>query len=258
MEFFGSALISFGPPFALFLFTVARDPMRVIVFIASGFFWLLALLFSSILWFAVVPLKDQLAFGLVFSVLIQEGFRFLFYKVLRKANDGLSKVSRQSGNEHVDIRDFANKHIMSYVSGLGFGVTCGAFSIVNVLADMYGPGTIGILGDSKYFFWTSSFLTLCFILLHVVWNVIFFAALDKPTPNYVQPILVVSIHMLISCLTLLNQQSSTSNSTIYLSSVVPTFVVLIISSIWAYIIAGGNFSSLKKAFVCRKGRYDID
>ena len=38
------------------------------------------------------------------------------------------------------------------VSGLGFGIMSGAFSIVNVLADMSGPGTIGILGDSKYFF----------------------------------------------------------------------------------------------------------
>ena len=39
---------------------------------------------------------------------------FFFLNNFRKANDGLSKVSRQSGNEHVDIRDFANKHIMSY------------------------------------------------------------------------------------------------------------------------------------------------
>ena len=38
------------------------------------------------------------------------------------------------------------------VSGLGFGIISGAFSIVNVLADMVGPGTIGIHGDSKYFF----------------------------------------------------------------------------------------------------------
>ena len=38
------------------------------------------------------------------------------------------------------------------VSGLGFGILSGAFSTVNVLADMVGPGTIGIYGDSKYFF----------------------------------------------------------------------------------------------------------
>lgn len=49
----------------------------------SGFFWLLSLLLSSLLWYAVVPLRDKLVFGLVFSVLFQEMFRFLFYKLLR-------------------------------------------------------------------------------------------------------------------------------------------------------------------------------
>ena len=41
------------------------------------------------------------------------------------------------------------------VSGLGFGILGGAFSLINVLADMVGPGTIGIHGDSKYFFLAS-------------------------------------------------------------------------------------------------------
>lgn len=41
------------------------------------------------------------------------------------------------------------------VSGFGFGVISGAFSLVNVLADMTGPGTVGIFGDSADFFITS-------------------------------------------------------------------------------------------------------
>jgi len=44
------------------------------------------------------------------------------------------------------------------VSGLGFGIISGAFSLVNVLADMVGPGTIGIHDDSKYFFLASGML----------------------------------------------------------------------------------------------------
>ncbi len=71
--FFGCALTAFGPPLALFVATVARDPVRVIVLILSAFFWLLSLLFSSVLWFAVVPLRKELAFGLVFSVIFQVG-----------------------------------------------------------------------------------------------------------------------------------------------------------------------------------------
>ena len=71
LMFFGCGLTAFGPPLALFIFTIARDPVRIIILILSAFFWLLSLLFSSVLWIAVVPLKDQPAFGLAFSVLFQ-------------------------------------------------------------------------------------------------------------------------------------------------------------------------------------------
>ena len=238
MEFFGCTFIAFGPPFALFVFTIAKDPMRVIVLIASDFFWLVALLISSILWYAVVPLRDQLAFGLVFSVIIQEAFRFVFYKILRKADAGLQQVTQNSANQNVDVRDFQNKHIMAYVSGLGFGIIAGTFSIVNILADMAGPGTIGIMGDARYFFWTSAFLTLCFVLLHTVWGVIFFAALDKG--RYVYVIGVVAAHMFVSCMTLLNQQSDHSDSSIYTASLLPAYLVLVASSVVAFYTAGGN------------------
>ncbi|XP_055996428.1 gamma-secretase subunit Aph-1-like isoform X1 [Ostrea edulis] len=198
MEFFGCTFIAFGPPFALFVFTIARDPLRIIVLIASGFFWLLSLLVSSILWYAVVPLRETLAFGLVFSVLFQEAFRLLFYKLLRKADDGLQKVSQTGQEMHMTPRDISNKHIMAYVSGLGFGILSGTFSTVNVLADMVGPGTIGIRGDSKYFFVATAFLTLSFVLLHTFWGIIFFNGMDKK--QYYMVLIVLGTHMLASCL----------------------------------------------------------
>ena len=37
------------------------------------------------------------------------------------------------------------------VSGLGFGLMSGLFAMVNVLADITGPGTIGLYGDYKDF-----------------------------------------------------------------------------------------------------------
>ena len=38
------------------------------------------------------------------------------------------------------------------VSGLGFGIMSGLFAMVNVLADITGPGTIGLYGDYNNFF----------------------------------------------------------------------------------------------------------
>ena len=64
-----------GTPFALFIFTISNDPVKVcnsfykdkdnvnrvnfqvIILILSAFFWLLSLLLSAILWSVVTPLK---------------------------------------------------------------------------------------------------------------------------------------------------------------------------------------------------------
>jgi gamma-secretase subunit APH-1 len=83
VEFFGCLLLAFGPPASMFILTVANDPVRVIVLMTSAFFWLISLLLSSLLWYAVVPLRDKLAFALVFSVIFQEAFRYLFYLIIR-------------------------------------------------------------------------------------------------------------------------------------------------------------------------------
>ena len=109
----------------MFIFTIAKDPMKVIIMMASAFFWLLALLFSSALWAIVTPLKETLAFGLAFAVLFQELFRFVIYIILRKAEEGLQKVA--VGEDKISIA--ANKHVLGYVAGLGFGVASGAFSL---------------------------------------------------------------------------------------------------------------------------------
>lgn len=258
MEFFGCTFIAFGPPFGLFVFTIMHDPLRIIVLIASAFFWLLALLLSSIWWFAVVPLREDLAFGLVFSVLFQELFRFLFYKVLRRADEGLQKVNQTEGPElHVSPRDITNKHIMAYVSGLGFGIISGAFSIVNVLADMVGPGTIGIHDDSQYFFIATAFLTLCFIFLHIFWGIIFFNALDRKKYHLVA--LVIASHMLVSCLTLLNQRTLNRPDPMYLASILPAYFVMLTMGVIAFFTAGGSAESLKAAIACKgSAKYVIE
>ncbi|XP_049649882.1 gamma-secretase subunit Aph-1b-like isoform X2 [Accipiter gentilis] len=102
--FFGCTFIAFGPVFSLFLFTIARDPLRIIVLIAGAFFWLVSLLLSSLIWFITVKASDPrdeplqkglLIFGVMFSVLLQEAFRFLYYKLLRKAIEGLVATLEQ-------------------------------------------------------------------------------------------------------------------------------------------------------------------
>ncbi|XP_030763120.1 gamma-secretase subunit Aph-1 [Sitophilus oryzae] len=230
-EFFGCAFLAFGPPFAMFIFTIAQDPVRVIILIAASFFWLLSLLLSSLLWFAVVPLRQYLIFGLIFSVIFQEVFRYIIYKILRKAENGLKKITDDSAT----LID--NKHILAYVSGLGFAIISGAFSLVNILADAVGPATMGLKAGNEMFFLTSSATTLCFILLHTFWGVIFFNGFD--TKNKLQIGYVLVSHLLASCLTLLNRYH------VYSASLIPLYAIVVLTGLYAFKVAGGSYNSFK-------------
>ncbi|KAH8267499.1 hypothetical protein KR018_009383 [Drosophila ironensis] len=235
-EFFGCTFIAFGPPFALFVFTIANDPVRIIILIAAAFFWLLSLLLSSMLWFAMVPLREVLAFGVVFSVLFQECFRYIIYRILRSTEQGLHAVAE-------DTRVTDNKHILAYVSGLGFGIISGMFALVNVLADMSGPGTMGLKGGSELFFVTSAAQALSIVLLHTFWSVIFFNAFD--TNNYLHAAYVLGSHMLVSLLTLLN------GSELYGVTLPVNYGITILTGVLAFRVAGGTSRSFRKFITCQ-------
>lgn len=196
----------------------------------SAFFWLVSLLLSSLLWLVAASLSGPLEVGLVFAVLFQELFRYLIYLLLRKADAGLKKITDSS------TQIINNKNILAYVSGLGFGIISGLFSFVNILASAVGPGTVGLQGDSTLFFVTQAVTTLIFILLHVVWGVLFFNGMDRK--NYWAPAWVVGSHMLVSCLTLLNK------SQLYAATIIPSLLVLILSSVWSASVSGATLSSL--------------
>ncbi|EDV57519.1 gamma-secretase subunit Aph-1 [Drosophila erecta] len=234
-EFFGCTFIAFGPPFALFVFTIANDPVRIIILIAAAFFWLLSLLISS-LWYALIPLKEFLAFGVVFSVCFQEGFRYIIYRILRSTEQGLHAVAE-------DTRVTDNKHILAYVSGLGFGIISGMFALVNVLADMSGPGTMGLKGGTELFFVTSAAQALSIILLHTFWSVIFFNAFD--TNNYIHIGYVVGSHLFVSLITLLNANE------LYTTTLLINYLVTILTGVLAFRLAGGTSRSFRKFITCQ-------
>ena len=190
----------------------------------------MSLLLSSILWSIVVPLRDDLAFGVTFAVLFQEVFRYLFYRLLRKAEAGLQKVSEVGASGVITP---LNRLSLAYVAGLGFGIMSGAFSLVNVLADAYGPGTVGIKGDPSDFFVVSAFTTLAFVLLHTFWGVIFFQSMDRS--QYIKASYVVLSHFAVSYVTLTNRGH------LYAVSITVVYVFMVVSGLLAFVSAGGTF-----------------
>ena len=231
MSFFGCTFIAFGPAFSMFVLTVASDAQQVIVLISSAFFWLVSLLVSSIIWTVVTPLKGYLVFSLIVSVLFQELFRFFFWVLLRRAEEGLQIMT----NSHSPLR----KIHFHYVSGLGFGVMSGLFAMVNILAEISGPGTVGLGGDNQHFVVTSAFLTNCFILLHTFWGVVFFNGLDHKKWSSVAA--VVACHMLVSSLTLMN------SAQIMWPSLTVGYIVLAATAVWSFFNAGGSLDNLKNS-----------
>jgi anterior pharynx defective protein 1 len=74
----------------------------------------------------------------------------------------------------------------------------GAFSLVNVLADSVGPGSVGFDGEQQSFFMISAALCMAMILCHTVWGVITFAALNDRKWHFVA--YVWSAHYFVSCM----------------------------------------------------------
>ncbi|KAM6294176.1 gamma-secretase subunit APH-1A [Aegotheles albertisi] len=242
--FFGCAGIAFGPALALVLLTVAAEPLRVIVLVAGAFFWLVSLLLASLVWFISVHLSDRedarlqrslLLLGAAVSVLLQELFRFAYFKLLKKADEGLALIS-EDGRSPISLRQ------MAYVSGLSFGIISGIFSIINILVDSAGPGTVGIHGDSPYYFITSAFLTMALVLLHTFWGVVFFDACERR--RYGRLGLVVGSHLLASGLTFLNPR--------YEVTLGPILILTLGTGLWAFGTAGGSVRSLLTCLCCKQ------
>ena len=202
----------------------------------------------------------------MFSVLFQELFRLLIYLLLDRADTYLKKLT-----ETEETQIFANKHILAYVVGLGFGLMSGAFSLVNVLAASLGPGTLGFNGEPHNFFIVSAVMTLCMVLLHTSWGVIFFSSLDtgmyslipvfrhlkhikSNSGTYWQTGFVIVSHMFVSCLSLLNSYDSGS---LYPASIIPSYLVLLVSITLAVKVAGGSIGGIKAAVTGGGGNLEV-
>ncbi|CAO1381062.1 unnamed protein product [Diamesa tonsa] len=236
-EFFGCAFLAFGAPLAMFCFTIANDPIKIILLIGSSFAWLLSLLLSSLIWFIVVPLREYLVFGIIVSVLIQEAFRYLVYKLLDKTSAGLEELAGDSLVTN-------NKSVLAYVSGLGFGLISGIFQIVNILADSSGPGTMGLKAGTDIFFLTSATQTLFIILLNTFWSVIFFDGVHNKNKLHIGYVIVS--HLMVSFVTLLNRYE------LYGVTLTFSLAVVILTLLLAFKTVGGNSIKFKRFITCQQ------
>ncbi|KAL5112045.1 Isopenicillin N epimerase component 2 [Taenia crassiceps] len=255
MGAFGCGLIGFGPTGILFCLVVARDPLQVIFFTLSAFLWLIGLLTASVIWYAAVPLRDQLAFGLVIVCLLQEIMRFLFYFLVSKAEYNLQKmveaeaqdaihlsppgeldVAVRSTSDCAKFGSIFDLRTLAFTSGLSFGLMGSIVEYVYIFYGVIGPGTLLKGSNPGYFFIFAGLNTFFMGLLQVSWSIILFRAFRLRL--YIDIVIVYAIHVALSALTLLNNLPHPAPELVCV-----TFMIAALGfNTYAFFAAGGRLS----------------
>uniref|UniRef100_A0A5S6R0Y8 Gamma-secretase subunit Aph-1 n=1 Tax=Trichuris muris TaxID=70415 RepID=A0A5S6R0Y8_TRIMR len=243
-EFVGCSLIAFGPSLAIFILFIASDPLRIILFIGGAFVYLLSVLFTAIFWFSIPAFNEHIIITTLLFILFQELFRYGYYRLLCKAQEGLEKVTVR-GSPLDGVHPLKNAtYTVAFVSGLGFGTMAGVVALLNLLADLSGPGTIGLPHSSgilpfhgdHMFFLISAVCMEALMLLHVMWNVVFWHGCKARNWKLVAG--VVGSHVICGCISLLNQQR------LHMVTIISFYTFLVAFTVVAFIVAGGSTQSL--------------
>ncbi|EGT50276.1 CBN-APH-1 protein [Caenorhabditis brenneri] len=247
-------IASFSPAVALFYSFIAHDPVRIILFFLGSFFWLVSILFSSLAWMGLSSiLPDTFLMSLALCIFAQEFSRVAYFMLLKKAQKGLNKITRQ-GQISVapGVSDLHNaRHMLALVCGLGMGVISALFYTMNAFAIFSGPGTIGLplaletgeIDPNR----AGKFLPLCYVLsailltlFHVTWTIMVWDMchkIDRLPSAFVPGAAALVSHLLVAFLSSLNARG------FYIIVFSVQFLVLLICIAYCNVIMGGTIQT---------------
>jgi len=228
--FFGSLFVAFGPALALFLLVITRNNQLIILTIGGAFFWLVSVLFASIWWFIIPPLRHSYWWIIPWSVVIQEGGRYLFYRLYIWAFYRQEATRREQVQNNARLQSLSarpNNVAASLAVGVGAGVTYALVMYTSILWESTGPGSLfSPACPSTSLFMVSAMLALCFVLLHIFQSMIAFEAYRLR--SYRDVAVVWSSHLLASLLSLANLKGGSCAG-----SVVPIFIVSVLTGVYS-------------------------
>ncbi|KAL5253436.1 hypothetical protein ACHWQZ_G013278 [Mnemiopsis leidyi] len=163
----------------------------------------------------------------------QEALRVVFVLLVKKTDVALSRISRET-------TDLFHGPRYSVIAGLGYGVMSAMFMYVNVLSEASGPGTYYTPGSPSMPIFVSGALQASVMTgLHVCWGLLCSEGLEKRS----WPLLasVTLSHMLVSCLTLMNEAGI---SPIY--AIVCSYLILAVIGTFTFKRFGGNIKPFFK------------
>lgn len=130
--FFGCLLIAYGPLLAIFFLVIAPRPQWTLLMVASGFFCLLAILISSVIWYFG---RTTIWGTIAYSVTIQEVFRVAFWRLLKRTEAGFNLVASNPSSPF-------NRYKMAFAAGYGYALMSALISYISPLVDSIGPGVL--------------------------------------------------------------------------------------------------------------------
>ncbi|KAJ3428386.1 gamma-secretase subunit aph-1 [Anaeramoeba flamelloides] len=209
IRFLGCLFITYAPLFVLICQYVLLDAKLLIIALSSCFFWMISILFTSLIWLAVPPLYETNIWIIIVSFVCQEITRYLFFRLLLLLERTINYHSRL-GQRQSEIHYIKG----SLASGLGFGVGYVLVMNTGLLTKAAGPGDLEASGCSMSLFVLNSFNAQIFGLLNVAWTMIMFIVLKQSKYKYGQTRekhilklkVIVSLvsHFAASCITMID------------------------------------------------------
>jgi len=188
------------------------------------FFWLISILFSSVIWYLAPAVQPNNAITISYTVVIQELFRWGLYKLISRAEPGLNLLA-------VNPKSPYNRSSFAFVCGYGFGVMSGSINYVTLLVESYGPGVLMCPSCPRQsLFIISAITTSLFIFLHIAWMMLAFEGFSSPTRTtyWSHVAWVVISHLGASYATLLNTSQFVPFGCAYAFLV--EFIILLVSA----------------------------
>ncbi|KAF0455824.1 gamma-secretase subunit Aph-1 [Gigaspora margarita] len=135
LTFFGCGLTAYGPALSIFFLHVAKDAQLVLLMVSSAFFWLISILLSSIIWYLIKPIYPKNELTILYSVILQEIFRWLLFNIMMRAEPGLILVANNP-------KSLYNRSSFAFVCGMGFGLMSGVVTYFTLLVNSIGPAVL--------------------------------------------------------------------------------------------------------------------
>jgi len=170
--FLGCLFVSFGPLMAIFCTLIARNDQMVILTAGSSFFWLLSVMITSVIWYVIPPMHGVYAASIFTAVIIQEVFRYVFYRLYVKAE----KILKPRTGE-ISVSSISNRLYVSFAVGVGIAIIYNCLMYQSLLWDTMGPATLFSAScPTVDLFIVNGLMALMFSIMNICQSIIAFDA----------------------------------------------------------------------------------